>query len=124
MRTIEFRGYSPDRGWVFGDLLQRPNGDVYINERSDSGFLSYLVRPETVGQYTGLEDGLGNKVYEGDIVEFARGGRKRVSYVSYKDGVFRIGIRVLENGKVIPLGVDLGVEVIGNIHDTPELLER
>lgn len=127
MRTIEFRGYSPDRGWVFGDLLQRPNGDVYINERSDSGFLSYLVRPETVGQYTGLEDARGNKVYEGDII--------RHSISTQQWGIFHVQWDeytiswatdwrepISEFGDI--LDFECRIVVLGNVHDNPELLER
>lgn len=48
-REYKFRGKSKEHGWVYGDLLQYPNGEVYIMEHSDGQDLSYPVDPDTVG---------------------------------------------------------------------------
>src|SRR5690625_4511091 len=87
MRSIKFRGkavmsieeldemeFEHERGWVFGNLIQ--NGDnpwivgdfIEINSDYVAHEFWVKVEPETVGQYTGLNDEKGRKKYEGDIV--------------------------------------------------------
>ena len=124
MREILFRGKQVDNGeWVQGDFVSSGCGIAYtdyLNEHGDIGEVFCKVIPETVGQYTGLTDKNGNKVFEGDIV-----------YVCYegKNGaiVFKHGMYLIDgNGFCIDfILTDRGeeLEIIGNIHDNPELLK-
>lgn len=65
MREILFRGYSEDYGWIYGDYSE-PNGvypaNIYPHEdsREWDAYEGIAVRPETVGQFTGMDDGCGN----------------------------------------------------------------
>lgn len=137
MREILFRGKREDGTWAYGDLLQDAdleitliNGFNYYS--SESGLerepFSELVIPETVGQYTGLTDKNGTKIFEGDIVttDIAR----PYLIVEFRDGCFMfncndgdkdyydIMLPILDEQQT----VYKHGEVIGNIHDNPELL--
>lgn len=122
MREILFRAKrKKNREWVEGYYFVMPNGDACImNSNKESQFVGKVI-PETVGQYTGLTDKNGKKIFEGDIVrvDYDLTFCDFVGYVDYADGSFRI---------VSDLGVhyrwiDYEVTVIGNIHDNPELLK-
>lgn len=56
-KEYKFRGKSKEHGWVYGDLLQYPNGEVYIMEHSDGQDLSYPVDPDTVAVIFTLTNG-------------------------------------------------------------------
>ena len=133
MREILFRGKRVDNGeWIQGDIVQFPvHGVVRIVEQEPS-YKGAEVDSDTVGQYTGLTDKNGRKIFEGDIIhlEYSQvffGGVYFGEYtaeVSYKEGCFITD--GMNNGDEIetPLSGfnNDEVEIIGNIHDNPELL--
>lgn len=116
-REIKFRGYSHIHEWVYGDLNQYPDGETYISENSDGEYLSYLVDPSTIGQYIGLKDINGKKIYEGDILCEIKTNRKVV--VGYDAPHFCYADN---NFGYILLNLPKNYMVIGNIHDNPELI--
>jgi hypothetical protein len=134
MREIEFRGqrfYTPngEEKWIYGDLL-------YPGEQPRIIYGGYPrweihVIPDTVGQYTGLKDVEGRKIFEGDVVKDRRGN---IGVVFFSEHFMRYQIRFYTGREDLLEYGDLGVYlfdwiypkmllvVIGNIHDTPELL--
>ena len=128
MREILFRGKRTDTGeWVEGDLVQGVNdqkGHMFIwseNDESILGVVEFEVYPETVGQYTGLTDRNGTKIFEGDVVDILT-ENEELGVVEYEDGGFLVnadGFSVDFHTNIN--GTDL--EIIGNIHDNPELME-
>lgn len=130
MREILFRG-RPDDGsdWVFGDLIHRRicKYDIVIIRTEDSGFDNYNeyeVVPETVGQYTGLTDKNGTKVFEGDIVTRYFDDFGLIEYeVEFDQGEFLlIPIEDRTDTWAIRISGESEITVIGNIHDNTELL--
>ena len=133
MRDILFRGKRVDNGeWIQGDLVQfLPHGIVRIVTQ-EPPYKDAEVDSDTVGQFTGLTDKNGRKIFEGDIIhlEYSQvffGGEYFGEYtaeVSYKEGCFITD--GMNNGDEIetPLSGfnNDEVEIIGNIHDNPELL--
>lgn len=136
MREILFRGKNVDNGeWIYGDYAA-PFAFYPANIfKQDGNFEGVAVVPETVGQFTGLLDKKGKKIFEGDIVhavyQVGYVGCKNVDYGigvvkycgSYYGGAsYEIDIIGDSGSRVFTASLENGVEVIGNIHDNPELI--
>ncbi len=123
MREIEFRGISTENGqFVYGDLYHGLNGLIYINtvvELSEKSKCNQqiLVHFETAGQYTGLKDKNGVKIFEGDILQTDTISQ----YVDFNEYLSCFGVRNINGG--CTMSIDKSWEVIGNIHQNPELLQ-
>lgn len=145
MREILFRGKRVDNGeWVIGYLVR---GEYYLYETemttifsTDTIFYPYTetsgydrVITDTVGQFTGVYDKNGNKIFEGDIVKIAGDSNnddwKNVNYIAqivFLDGGFCAIDETIDNYSFRRYSLsrcEFDLEVIGNIHDNPELLE-
>jgi hypothetical protein len=114
MREIFFRGKrEKDGNWAVGFLT---SGHEYLAHiRPLHRMVEYKVIPETVGQYTGVKDKNGVKIFEGDIVEDNGGYRSVVEYVNG-------GFHSQDDAYSIDYYARL-LCVIGAIHDNPELLK-
>ena len=134
MREILFKAKRVDNGeWVEGWLFktQEHSYIAYDRQFDDDLFLSpqnifIEVDTNTICQYTGLTDKNGTKIFEGDVI---RGlflhSRPINSVVSFQDGAFgllwnRAGVEIFWAFTSI---CNVEYEVIGNIHDNPELLK-
>ena len=128
MREIEFRGKTLQDEWIYGYIFKSQCGGYYIvdtNNDGDDGIevRMRLVVKETVGQYTGLKDKNGKKIFEGDIVTGLFNYTDIIGHIVYgsdatffieRKGLYGIGLNNAEDW----------LEVVGNIHDNKEPLRE
>ena len=133
MREILFRGKDIETGeWVFGFYSMQSFGRGFapaIIQFDGGSTVPLLVNSKTVGQYTGLRDKNSAMIFEGDIVKCDSGFITEVVFGHFTIGSDSWGVEHSTPGFVCKYsdgsghhGLDPDVEVIGNIHDNPELL--
>lgn len=138
MREILFRGQRIYNGeWVYGYLTKAHDFYTIQYEDNEGFYCEEKIIPKTVGQFTGLTDKNGKRIFEGDIVvtKFTNGDICCVGDVQFDCGVF--GAEWTQHKKRKTMVGCFGqrhnlrrfdddiineMEVIGNIHDNPELL--
>lgn len=129
MITIKVRGKDIETGeWIFGDLIQRlyyyPTIlTTYPTDEGKVGYAEIAVKEDTVGLFSTLRDKNGKEIYAGDIIR--AGEEKTLLEVRFVCGVFAF----LRNGDLddeFPYNAPTQewAEVVGNIHDNPELIKR
>lgn len=146
MREILFRRKRIDNGkWVTGFYFSHGDGKVEIWEPGNLHFAGrilkgqwYFVDPDTVGEYTGFTDKHGVKMFEGDIVKYMEGEHFQDDE-GPEDGTTKYmckNVIEYQNGEFFPRPMCencadewyshglFDFEVIGNIHDNPELLKK
>jgi len=137
MREIIFRGKRTDNGkFIEGDLIKLDNNtliatkDMWASNLHDNYSTTKTLELEvlpvvakSVGQFTGLTDKNGTKVFEGDIISYYDG--KKGQEIRYsKDG--RLVWKLLQGEttiNLIEIYDPLQMEVIGNIHDKPRIIK-
>lgn len=131
-REILFRGKQIVSGeWIYGVPISNDN-ITCIFKLTDglSELKGFQVKPETVGQYTGLIDKNGVKIFEGDIASFKRFENNYVGKIIFnnKTAGFEFWWNVVVGAygekatRCANLSVCDEIEVIGNIHDDSEML--
>ena len=139
MREILFRGKRCDNGeWVQGFYVRadhhwHKNGIhkdwIICGASANGGWFAlhnkYAVKAETVGQFTGLTDKNGKKIFEGDIIGYHAQGDIIVNFGvvcwDEEDARWAYQLNTMKPG--FYMHNPNTVEVIGNIHDNPKLLE-
>ena len=128
MREILFRGKWKNSGeWVYGNLFNPDKADTptQICIGTYIARTCYEIDPETVGQFTGLTDNNGRKIFEGDIIKCKvhemNEYRVRRGVVEYHGVGFIMNLD--PNSWNDQKNISFDCEVIGNIYDNPELLE-
>ena len=132
MREILFRGKRTDNGkWIYGnycyaELIDKSGYEDLIIEQPADGETRRVI-PKTVGQYTGLKDKNGKRIFEGDIVYCKSRLDNANMVVIFECGQFRMVLSENYRSYQTNSGFyDINCfdkEVIGNIHDNPELLK-
>jgi len=140
-REIEFRGKRLDDGqWLYGDLIRDNHQGYYVFPIDCNGLCTAnKVAPDTVGEFTGMTDKNGKKIFEGDIIysEFSDKSNCHC-LVGWNDEEACFGLMNEYNFRAKQEGYDfpkfdslvllnfrshaMKFEVIGNIYDNPELL--
>lgn len=147
MREIKFRGKDIITGkWLYGSYIYQPvfaccfpqDGRtppketatrIYLPETFDDAAKICSVDPDTVGQYTGLKDTNGVEIYEGDILCRNNAQFPICGPVDYENGAFyfhdeELGFCSCPLHSIAYKTPTLDeLEVVGNIHDNPELLK-
>lgn len=147
MRTIKFRGLAKNKQWVVGSYIKTDIDApciVYGDGEQEE------IKSETIGQYTGLLDKNLKEIYEGDIVKQPNTinkenfGEYSLKEIKFNNGAFLLSYLTSEKGQIIPRDYTAGfitdygdnklmlwginpyviddLEVVGNIHQNPELL--
>ncbi len=132
MREILYKGKPKNEliDWVYGYYFysELTCKHYIMGESKDYGYTCIEVIPETVGQYTELNDKNGTKIFEGDIVKYnlyVNGDiteeKETVRYSEYTADYSPFSSAYSCDGCCYGVAIE-ETEVIGNIHDTPELL--
>lgn len=138
VREYKFRGKRKDNGeWVYGVPVETSISGVYMvssKAQTKGGRGGVVIRdvvvqhevdPATVGQYTGLKDKHWREIYEGDILRYLKvAGHTSTGIVKYITEFARWEYWHTQQNEGFPVLSDCdNMDVIGNIHDNPELLE-
>ena len=132
-REIKFKGKSKRDGrWWFGNLcVKDTKGNTQIYDPEYGG--CFEIDPDTVGQFIGLHDRNGKEIYEGDIIRSFDSQGEPINHVIEYDNNDAQFIVVLAGYTKYDFGCsgitqkwinEFKKEVIGNIHDNPELLKQ
>ena len=116
MRKILFRGKKIDNDeWTYGFYFEHSIDDQkysYIKYQTfDEGFVTNEVVADTVGQFTGLCDKNGKKIFEGDIVESPRGTQ---GFIEWQNAECAFLVNIGDDWQTMD---DCPYEVVGNIYD-------
>lgn len=127
MREILFRGKFTASGmWIIGDLRQYPSGAKAIKGNDMSHIME--VDPDTIGQYTGLTDKNGKKIFEGDIVRFSLITGRSLVYQGLRHVTFNSGSFMIEDPysgddeTISRIAASVELEIVGNVHDNPLMI--
>lgn len=139
MREIIFRGKSKNDGeWICGGAVHQTD---FYGDKVDRWFIidgtetfdnkigkPIRVIPETIGQYTGLTDKNGAKIFEGDIVKYYGICKPIIGVVKICEedfsGLYGVCEAFTDGSGTSLLKAKIDCQVVGNIYDTPELLKQ
>ena len=128
-REVLFRGKRKNGQWVYGSLVVSENINPAIYYEVGNGLVKQLdwcyISPDTIGQYTGLKDKNGKKIFDGDILEYIGKRKDNMSKVYHRKVVFHEGAFFLsvEDGVHYPVRTPIyehnivNWDIVGNVHE-------
>lgn len=128
-REILFRGKRENGQWVYGSLVVSENINPAIYYEVGNGLVKQLdwcyISPDTIGQYTGLKDKNGKKIFDGGILEYIGKRKDNMSKVYHRKVVFHEGAFFLsvEDGVHYPVRTPIyehnivNWDIVGNVHE-------
>lgn len=129
MREILFRGKRIDNGeWIKGFYAENGHGSSNIQPKCK--FFGYLVKPETVGQFTNMTDCINNLLFEGDLVKAfddkkCEFDQSYIGIVKFVGGAFGVEWHANNFQTFIPFrDIESNIMLVGNIFDNPEMLKN
>ena len=122
MREILFRGKQLNTGeWFFGNLFDKDNSGRTHIATTNRGCLN--IDSETVGQFTGMTDKHGTKIFEGDILNEQAGSKDDIYQVFWDEYSFSFSVKNGYGEYYLDEICQSICEVVGNIYDNKELLK-
>lgn len=120
--TYRYRYDQQSRKEILGPVMDVPH-DVTLGNTTGIAICSEKVVPGTEGQFTGMTDIGGKRIFEGDIMKTAVSGlTPHTGVVEFAEGAF--GLRCTDGSALFLCFVAGSCTVIGNIHDNPELTKE
>jgi len=140
-RTIKFRGLRTDGvGWAYGYFVKTPITTEFncTGQFLDSGGqgrfvivtkegVAHEIDPETVGQWTGITDDKVEEIYDGDLVSIKihlPTDDKKIGKIFWNKTMCRFSIKTEEDVYKLENCLFNNIEVVGNIHQNPEILKK
>lgn len=128
-REIKFRGFQ--ESWICGGINIRENEEGVLEARIFCEYdMAYQVDINSVGQFTGLHDKNGKEIFEGDLIKFRANYcytdqvGTHISEVVFKDLMWHLQVKINDELQCMDFDMNKnGLEIIGNIHQNPELLK-
>ena len=120
----DFGGYRFVSEMVYGTGFLKDPVNTWLvssneNEAIAFGTTKKIVKPETIGQFTGLHDKNGKEIYEGDVIKY---GNDAPLNVIYQESCFCYNQKSKYISRLQIFDGINKLEVLGNIHENPELL--
>ena len=125
LKTFQIFSGETKSVWIYGFFLKRgtygdpgPQAHIFVYE---NGYEGYRVEAETIGQFTGIFDNEGKEVYEDDIISFDGG---KIGVVEFYRGCFVVKYGIENTTKYLYDVQNMDLKILGNICETPELLDK
>ena len=119
---VRLDGSPMESSWFYGNGVMQGKGDFSVIYQTEPNFDKHVVYTDTIGQYTDSIDRNGNQIFEGDILQNVK--TKEIVVVEWSSEHSSFLLHNLTRNWICYMQGLVLLEVIGNIYDNPELLEK